>query len=249
MLIFNRVKDLSSSLSGPIITGELKELNIVLDRCYLGYTRDPDRKRVLRATLYTELLTSGYRIRRINTRHPVDIQSYCERYNEYVQLNVFGTVKNWFEQLRAGMRRPGWTLGHYPPTAPQPPVQPIGFLGEGIAGFMMERYYGFSLLHRPVRGSPDAILARPREIGLMEVKTTVRISPDVGRLRGLEPSLTSAIVKASIILIDFWAKIHHITGRLPYVGYPVGVAIRNITSIRGRDYLTVEAAIVRLRFS
>jgi len=165
-------------------------------------------------------------------------------------LNVFGTVRRWFFELLSGMQRPGWTPGHYPPTAPLPPIPAIGALGEGIAGFIMETQLGFSLLYRPPE-KPDAILIRWRphhEIGLMEVKTVMARprNQNVGRMSGLVSSLTTAFIRASIELIDFWAKIHHITGDLPYAGYPVSIMIEDIRSIRGQDELVVEAAIGRL---
>mgnify|MGYP000200339881 CR=1 FL=1 len=233
----------------PIIKGVLRTINVGIQRYFLGYTRDEDRKKILRSflkrKLYTCIRTSQY----INSGGPIDIQDYCDRYNECKMVGVYETVKRWINDLLQGLRRPGWSPGHYPPTAPAPPIEAIGALGEGVAGYIMENHFNFRLLYRPVRSSPDAILLRqdPYEIGLMEVKTTVKFPWNISKIPRLTNNLTKIILDGAMTLIDFWAKIYHITGNIPYAAYSIGVAIKNIICENiNQEVLLVEVGVMRL---
>ncbi|MBN1568516.1 MAG: hypothetical protein JXA73_11775 [Acidobacteria bacterium] len=101
-------------------------------------------------------------------------------------------------------------------------------MGEAVAGFLMERIYRASLIHRPRGRAPDIYMMLPSEkSATVEAKATVSLN---------EGQIDSRVSDALFEILTIWAHIDSVQDLENLEGYSVGVAI-------GRDMMT--AKIVR----
>ena len=181
----------------------------------LGLTRDAYTKSILRDWLRLNMTVTLQSL----MASPPDLQTVVDDFAEYRTEGAVDSLRAYFNQaptsgFTPGGRRASHVALVYPRRQLLPPVQHIGVVGEGIAGYYLETFEDLTLMVRPFGLTPDMVLRERsgRRLALAEVKTS------------LQPGRRVFPTPVAIQLLELLAKVKFMrTSR--YLAFVVNVSI------------------------